>query len=133
MTDLVADKRDSKTTVSWFKMEDEGGKENKHGTKIRWLKFSQKAIYVLVLFILTLVLLMQIWNCLEHYYEEPTYVETRVAPQHQAMFPAMTICPQNNGYNEEKLKVNLRFFKPFQISLKLCTKILNIKLIIHNV
>ena len=109
MTDLVADKRNNRTTVSWFKMgEEDEVKESKHGSKIKWLKFSQKAIYVLVLFILTLVLLMQIWNCLEHFYEEPTYVETRVAPQHKAMFPAMTICPQNNGYNEEKLKVICR-------------------------
>ena len=107
MTDLVADKPSNKTTVSWFKMgeEEDEGKESKHGSKIKWLKFAQKAVYVLVLFILTLVLLMQIWNCLVHFYEEPTYVETRVAPQHKAMFPAMTICPQNNGYNEEKLKV----------------------------
>ena len=69
MTDLVADKRSIKTTVSWFKMEEEGGKETKHDTKIRWMKFSQKAIYVLVLFILTLVLLTQIWNCMKHFYE----------------------------------------------------------------
>ena len=105
MTDLVADKRPNKTTFSWFKMgEEDEVTESKHGSKIRWLKLSQKAIYVFVLFILTLVLLMQIWNCLEHFYEEPTYVETRVAPQHKAMFPAMTICKEG-GYKEENFQV----------------------------
>ena len=120
MTDLVADKPSNNSTVSWFKMgeEEDEGKESKHGSKIKWLKFAQKAVYVLVLFILTLVLLMQIWNCLVHFYEEPTYVETRVAPQHKAMFPAMTICPQNNGYNEEKLKVAFFNQKVAQLMLK---------------
>ena len=91
-------------TSSWCKME-EDIKLKKEGSKIRCLRFAQKAIYVLVLFILSLILLIQVFECIQTYYQEPTYVETKVAPQHKALFPAMTICPQNNGYNEEKLKV----------------------------
>ena len=92
------------TTSLWTKMEGDE-KQKKNGISIKWLKFAQKLIYVVVLFILTLILLVQICNCLVHYGNEPTYVETKVAPQHKALFPAMTICPQNNGYNEAILKV----------------------------
>ena len=109
--DLVENITINKTTVSWIKMEKEGRKENKHETKKRWLKFSHRAVFVFVLFILILVLLMQIWKCLKHYYEAPTYFETRITPQHKALFPAMTICPQNNGYNENKLRVTFKDLK----------------------
>ena len=90
---------------SWFNMGKEDGKEKESESSVRCLKWTKKAIYVFVLFILTLVLLGNIYSCLSHYWEEPTYVETKVAPQHKALFPAMTICPQNNGYNEQNLKV----------------------------
>ena len=97
--------QEKKPTGSWLSMGKDDGKDN--GSSVRCLKFSQKAIYVLVLFVLTLILLLQIFNCVSHFVEEPTYVETKVAPQHKALFPAMTICPQNNGYNEDNLKVFL--------------------------
>ena len=83
------------------------GKANESGFSVTCLKFVKKATYVLVLFILTLILLRQIYNCLLYYMEEPTYVETKFAPQHKALFPAMTICPLNDGYNEQNLMVFL--------------------------
>ena len=93
---------------TWTNMdEDELAKKN--GSSIRCLKLAQKAVYVLVLFILTLILLVQIWECFVQYVNEPTYVETKVTPQHKALFPAMTICPQNNGYNEDSIKVAIQY------------------------
>ena len=92
---------------SWLNMGKEDIKEKDTESSTRCLKWAQKAIYVLVLFILILVLLGNIYSCLKHYWQEPTYVETKVAPQHKALFPAMTICPQKNGYNEQSLKVLL--------------------------
>jgi hypothetical protein len=110
---LYNNRTDSATVISvkkpkipWCSImgkDDEKGKEGE--SSVRCLKFAQKAIYVVVLFILTLFLLANIYSCLKHYWEAPTYVATKVAPQHKALFPAMTICPQNNGYNEENLKV----------------------------
>ena len=87
-----------------------GEKKPKNDTSIRCLKTAQKSIYVLVLFILSLILLVQIFDCVSHYLNEPTYFEFKVAPQNKALFPAMTICPQNNRYNEDTLKVFRKLF-----------------------
>ena len=92
------------TRCSWTRME-VGETKAKNDTSIRCLKVAQKSIYVLVLFTLSLILLVQIFDCVNHYLNEPTYVETKVVPQNKALFPAMTICPQSNGYNEDTLKV----------------------------
>ena len=108
-------KRSNTACLCYFKMYAANErKECKNSPKLKCLKFSQKAIYVFVLFVLTIVLLYQVWLCFEHYYKEPTYVETRIAPQHKAMFPAMTICPLNNGYKEEKLKVTSKLISFLQ-------------------
>ena len=103
---------------TWTNM-DEDELSKKNGSSIRCLKLAQKAVYVLVLFILTLILLVQIWECFVQYVNEPTYVETKVTPQHKALFPAMTICPQNNGYNEDSIKVAIQYvFYPAWIFYK---------------
>ena len=86
-------------------MDKDDGKEKESGSSVRCLKWAHKAIYVLVIITLTLVLLGNIYSCLSRYMEEPTYIVTKVAPQHKALFPAMTICPLKNGYNEQILKV----------------------------
>ena len=85
-------------------------KMNKENASTRCLKGTQKSIYILGLLSLSLVLLVQIYNCLLHYANEPTYVETKIAPQDKALFPAMTICAQNNRYNEDTLKVIRKLF-----------------------
>ena len=91
-------------------MDKDDDKEMEFESSIRCLKWAQKSISALVIFVLTLVLIVNIYGCLVHYVEEPTYVETIVTPQHKALFPAMTICPQNYGYNEQKLKVFLNYY-----------------------
>ena len=85
-------------------------KMNKENASTRCLKGTQKSIYILGLLSLSLVLLVQIYNCLLHYANEPTYVETKIASQNKALFPAMTICAQNNRYNEDTLKVIRKLF-----------------------
>ena len=84
---------------------DESTEEKKNVSSIKCLKLAEKTIYGFILSILILTLLVQVFKCLMYYMKQPTYIETKITPQHKALFPAMTICPQNNGYNEEKLKV----------------------------
>ena len=85
----------------------ESYKHNKKDKPVGCLPFAQKIFYVAGIIILTLVMLVEIYNCLIYYGTDPTYVEIKIAPQHKALFPAMTICPQNDGYNEVTLKVFL--------------------------
>ena len=40
------------------------------------------------------------------YLKGPTYTETLLHNQENTTFPAITICPLENGYNEDALKVN---------------------------
>ena len=93
--------------VPWINIEEGDIKAKESKLSVKCLRFAERAVYFLVLFVLTIVLLWQTWRCLSHYIEEPAYVETKVSPQHKALFPAMTICPQYNGYNEQNLKVFL--------------------------
>ena len=79
-------------------------KENK--TKVKCLKITQKAIFISVVIILVLILISQIAGCIEHYMLGPTYIETKIAPQHKTRFPAMTICPVTAGYKADILQVN---------------------------
>ena len=107
MKDLATVMQWKKPKVSWLNMQKDDKKENEGKSSVRCLKWAQKTIYFLVLFTLTLVLIGNIYSCLLRFIEEPTYIETKVAPQHKALFPAITICPQRNGYNEQNLKVFL--------------------------
>ena len=36
----------------------------------------------------------------------PTYISSEIAPQQEAGFPAMTVCPVSNGYKEDVLKAH---------------------------
>ena len=89
---------------AWLKMSETEEKQAKTETSVRCLKITQKAVYILVLLILILLLIVQIASCVEHYMIGPTYIETKIAPQHKALFPAMTICPLV-GYKEDVLQV----------------------------
>ena len=104
-TKIIPQKKPRK--VSWLKMDEEEKVTKQNNKTIKCMKIAQKSIYVLVLIILTFILLVQIYNCLAHWQNEPTYVETRIAPQHKALFPAMTICPVTAGYKEAVIKVML--------------------------
>ncbi|XP_059079351.1 uncharacterized protein LOC131877632 isoform X2 [Tigriopus californicus] len=68
---------------------------------IHALKVIQKSIFILTLGTLILLLLIQTGRCLWRYLEVPTYFASRVLPQSDADFPAITICPDvNDGYKE---------------------------------
>ena len=88
-----------------LKMSEAKEKQAKTETSVKCMKLAQKAIYILVLFILILLLIVQIASCVEHYIIGPTYIETKIAPQHKALFPAMTICPVTAGYKANVLQV----------------------------
>ena len=89
---------------------DMGESSKTNSSSSGYLIIVQNYMYVSVLFILTLILLGQIWECLVKYANEPTYLETTVTQQQKALVPAMTICPQNEGYNEEHLKVEIHSY-----------------------
>ena len=85
----------------------ENYKDNEKDKPVGCLPFALKIFYITGIIILTLVMLVEIYNCLIHYGTDPTYVEIKIAPQPKALFPALTICPQNDGYHEVTLKVFL--------------------------
>ena len=72
--------------------------------KIGRLKFLQKGIYVMALFILILLLLVQTIQCFVKFARGPTYISSEIVPQNEAGFPAMTICPETNKYNKTLLE-----------------------------
>ena len=84
---------------NFFKMTSE--KENER--KIRKLKFLQKGIYVVALFVLILLLLVQTIQCVVKFARGPTYISSEIVPQKEAGFPALTICPESNKYKEDVL------------------------------
>ena len=73
--------------------------------QVQHLKIAQKLVYFAVLFILIFILAMQIADCVRTYIMYPTYVETKIVSQPNAIFPAMTICPVKDGYNKTVLEV----------------------------
>ena len=84
---------------NFFKMTSE--KENER--KVSKLKFLQKGIYVVALFILILLLLVQTIQCVVKFAKGPTYISSEIVPQKEAGFPALTICPESNKYKEDVL------------------------------
>ena len=84
---------------NFFKMTSEKEK----GRKITKLKFLQKGIYVVALFILILLLLVQTIQCVVKFARGPTYISSEIVPQKEAGFPALTICPESNKYKEDVL------------------------------
>lgn len=72
--------------------------------KIGRLKFLQKGIYVVALFVLILLLFLQTIQCFVKFARGPTYISSEIVPQNEAGFPAMTICPESSPYNETLLQ-----------------------------
>ena len=77
--------------------------EKENERKITKLKFLQKGIYVVALFILILLLLVQTIQCVVKFARGPTYISSEIVPQKEAGFPALTICPESNKYKEDVL------------------------------
>ena len=54
--------------------------------------------------VLLALLTIQVIRCFEKYFGYPTYVSTKIVHQALAEFPAITICPEKNGYKEDVLQ-----------------------------
>ena len=67
------------------------------------MKIAQTSKYILIS-VLVALLTIQVIRCLEKYFGYPTYVSTKIVDQASAEFPAITICPEKNGYKEDVLK-----------------------------
>ena len=65
----------------------------------------KKFVVFFALFLLTLILMIQTYQCLKKYFSNPTYIATDVVAQNKAEFPAITICPEGNSYKAEALLV----------------------------
>ena len=72
--------------------------------KINCLKALQKTVYLLTLLVLLLLLFVQTAQCIHKYFQGPTYISTDIVAQSKAGFPALTICPESNGYKEQVLQ-----------------------------
>ena len=72
---------------------------------IKCLKVAQNSTYVVVLFVLNLLLFLQIYRCFDLFNRGHTYIETKVVPQTEVLFPSITICPGHPGYKDEVLQV----------------------------
>jgi len=68
-----------------------------------FLKLCQRTVFFVALFILVGIFLLQVYQCLEKFASEPTYVSTHIVNQEKAQFPAITICPISKGYKEDVL------------------------------
>ena len=72
--------------------------------KVNCLKILQKTVYLLTLLVLLLLLFVQTAQCIHKYFQGPTYISTDNVDQSKAGFPALTICPESNGYKEQVLQ-----------------------------
>ena len=67
------------------------------------MTIAQTLKYFLISVLLAL-LTLQVIRCFEKYFGYPTYVSTKIVDQASAEFPAITICPEKNGYKEDVLQ-----------------------------
>ena len=84
---------------------------------IKCMKVTHKSIYFFALFILVITLLLQIYRCYDQRARGHTYVETKIVPQRDALFPAMTICPGISGYKRDKLQVRVNNISRISMSV----------------
>ena len=94
--------------------------------KIQWIKGLQKSIHLgcfMILVAVTIILVkltlflnfmlqyflyvfLQVAQCLVKYSKGPTYISSKILDQKEATFPAMTICPENDGYKLDVLQAH---------------------------
>jgi hypothetical protein len=67
--------------------------------------YARKILYVVTLVLLVGWLLERSYCIFQEYLSNPTFTETVILPQYQADVPALTVCPQYNGYKKDILKV----------------------------
>ena len=72
----------------------------------KYLKYCQKFLHAVIFSILFACLLYAGYHCSYQFITKPTYTETRMRQQHDAKFPALSICPSPKGYKDDMLKVS---------------------------
>ena len=75
-------------------------------SKTRILKYVQYFISFTSCTVAVGLLISQTYQALKVYLEEPTYTETLLYEQEDSTFPAITICPLDDGYNADILQVS---------------------------
>ena len=64
-----------------------------------------KAFYYLAFLVLSIAFVYQVCQFVGNYLEYPTYTETHLVRQYYADFPAMSLCADTGGFNQEELLV----------------------------
>ena len=85
---------------------DETNTTSKGCSKLRILKYVKYLISFAACTVAVGLLISQTYQALKVYLEEPTYTETILHEQEDSTFPAITICPLENGYNADMLQVS---------------------------
>ena len=67
-----------------------------------------KAFYYLAFLALSVAFVYQVCQFVGNYLEYPTYTETHLVRQYYADFPAMSLCADTGGFNQEELLVTLK-------------------------
>ena len=88
------------------KKQSPGGTSESLLSSITFLKYIQIFTYSSFLGVSLVLLITQTIQSVNVYLKGPTYTETLLHNQENTTFPAITICPLENGYNEDALKVN---------------------------
>ena len=76
-------------------------------SKITLLKYVQIFTYSIFFGISLLLLVTETIQSVKIYLKGPTYTETLLHSQENTTFPVITICPLENGYKDDILKVRL--------------------------
>ena len=85
--------------------EDRINSSSKRLSEITILKYVQIFTYSSFLGVSIVLLIVQTIQSLKVYIEGPTYTETLLHRQQNTTFPMVTVCPLENGYKEDILKV----------------------------
>ena len=67
-------------------------------------KLCIQIVKIAFLLLLVSLLTIQVIRCIFKFIEVPTYVSSKILNQNKADFPAMTVCPDDNGYKADVLK-----------------------------
>jgi hypothetical protein len=88
-------------------------------SKITRLKYVQILTYSIFFSISLLLLITETTQSVKIYLKGPTYTETLLHNQENTTFPVITVCPLDNGYKDDILKVRFCITKCFRLILYL--------------
>ena len=93
----------SESTLAWTA--EESRTMTTKSKKIKCLQVCSRLVYFAGLLLLVSLLLLQTAQCLRQYFLFPTYFSSVVVGQEDVEFPAATVCPEEQGFNETILQV----------------------------